>query len=785
MGCSGRRALVLSFLALAPAVLAQPATRRPRGIYAGVNIQENLQKQQAANPPITPAQYFVNLYQDLVGYPAVSGLAIWVNWDALNPNQPPAANAYDWSFTDQAFIAVAAWNSQNPASPPKTIQLVPLPGFQTPSWVLDQIPSCDGLFQAPVQTPSSNCGKATFTGFVEGGGTRELPMPWNPAYKGFWQTFLSALAARYQSNPAFVSISVAGPTASSEEMILPDNANTPAQDAFGGILPNAMWIKLLTFHYPGMAPYQKSDQAFIDEWNNAIDLYGQIFSGVTLIATTGSGFPNLSTTGFPPVPFGFSADCPNPDMDCVSETTILSYFEKPTVGGANAKATQEDGMEAARVSMGQFNLGVDGVKLVSQSTAQLPAPSAQVLGGAQFNSSFSTFPLQEGCTSKFPPNASDPIASCSIPSNCTIQACIPVACIPQACIAPGFTQADLAKFQTYSQVTKFLIPPEQSAYNVLNQYFDETPVASSFGGSPGTVPLNYLQIYAADFQYAETNVNAPAQVVETSGATVSMSAQDLLNLASQKLLAISEPPLLPAIFSGGIVPVFSTTGIVAPGEWVSIYGRNLASGTSTWTGNFPTSLGGTSVTIDGTAAYLSFVSPGQIDLQVPNDAATGSVPVVVKTAAGSAASSVTLAAFSPSFCLLDAKHVAAIIPRSDGSGAYGGGSYDLLGPTGTSLGYGTVAAKAGDVVELFGTGFGPTNPAVPAGQPFAGAAQTTNPVTLRINNFSVTPTFAGLSGAGLYQINLIVPSGLGTGDVSLQAAVGGAQAPSGVVMSLQ
>jgi hypothetical protein len=43
---------------------------------------------------------------------------------------------------------------------------------------------------------------------------------------------------------------------------------------------------------------------------------------------------------------GFNAACPHPNMDCAAETTILSYFEKPTVGGSNAKAAQEDGMEA-------------------------------------------------------------------------------------------------------------------------------------------------------------------------------------------------------------------------------------------------------------------------------------------------------------------------------------------------------------------------------------------------------------------------------------------------------
>lgn len=200
---------------------------------------------------------------------------------------------------------------------------------------------------------------------------------------------------------------------------------------------------------------------------------------------------------------------------------------------------------------------------------------------------------------------------------------------------------------------------------------------------------------------------------------------------------------------------------------------------------FPTSLGGTSVTIDGKAAFLWYVSPTQINLQVPADTNTGSVPVVVTTATGAVAkSTVILAPFAPSFSLLDSKHVAGIIIRSDGSGAYGGGTYDIIGPTGSSLGYPTVAAKAGDIVELFGVGFGPTDPAVPVGAVFSGAAATTNPVTLNINNVSVTPFFAGESSAGLYQLNVTIPPGLGAGDVPLQGFVGGSQTPA-VVISLQ
>jgi len=269
---------------------------------------------------------------------------------------------------------------------------------------------------------------------------------------------------------------------------------------------------------------------------------------------------------------------------------------------------------------------------------------------------------------------------------------------------------------------------------------------------------------------------------------LAMARQDagvrFFNAAGAKAARTSQA-LAPSISPGGIVPLCGTVSIIQPGEWVSIFGNNLASGTDVWNGDFPTSLGGTKVEIDGKAAYLQFVSPGQINLQAPDDTARGPVTVVVTTAAGTATAIVTLSQFSPSFDLLQTGHVAGIILRPDGSGAYGGGAYDILGPTGNSLGYPTVAAQAGDTVELFAVGLGPTNPAVPAGQAFTGAAPTTNKVSLYINNVAVKPIFAGLSSAGLYQINLIVPAGLGQGDVPLQATVAGIETQAGVLFSLQ
>ena len=329
-------------------------------------------------------------------------------------------------------------------------------------------------------------------GFAEDTDGNVLPLPWNPTYKSAFKTFLIALAARYGANPVFVSIDVAGPTSASTEMFLPDDLNsTNPQTQFGaGISPDAMWQKLLTLQYPNQPSYQNSDQAFIDEWNNAIDMYGQIFSGITLVAVpaagdaTGGGFPVFSKN-YPPPPSTdklFSGgDCPDPDMDCAAVTLILSHFIDPAVGGANAKSTQTGGMKAFNPKQ---NLGVPGVKLLSGLTASL-TPSAQILGGEQYDHPFSVGTFDEGC-----PTA----------EKCTIS-------------------------------------PEQAEYNVLKVFFDGTAVASSFGGTPGSAPLNYLQDSDKDIQYSTAHVNAPAKIMQADGTTVSMTAQESVEPSKPETIA--------------------------------------------------------------------------------------------------------------------------------------------------------------------------------------------------------------------------------------------------------
>src|SRR4029077_6613726 len=83
----------------------------------------------------------------------------------------------------------------------------------------------------------------------------------------------------------------------------------------------------------------------------------------------------------------------------------------------------------------------------------------------------------------------------------------------------------------------------------------------------------------------------------------------------------------PSIKSGGVVSAgaFGQFASVAPGSWIEIYGSNLASGTRSWsTADFngisaPTSLDGTKVTIGGQAAFIDYISPSQVNAQVPSN----------------------------------------------------------------------------------------------------------------------------------------------------------------------
>ena len=176
------------------------------------------------------------------------------------------------------------------------------------------------------------------------------------------------------------------------------------------------------------------------------------------------------------------------------------------------------------------------------------------------------------------------------------------------------------------------------------------------------------------------------------------------------------------------------------------------------------------MSVNGKRAYLWFVSPGQINFQAPDDPTVGMVTVSITTAAGNISTQVMLSAYAPSLSLLNSRYPTAIA-LTPGSPGNSGGGYDIIGPAGV-FSFPTRPAHPGETLVLFGVGFGPTSPPVPAGKVFSGAAASTVLPTVTIGGANAVVTFAGIVQAGLFQINIQVPS-VSSGDQPLVATIGG------------
>jgi uncharacterized protein (TIGR03437 family) len=219
----------------------------------------------------------------------------------------------------------------------------------------------------------------------------------------------------------------------------------------------------------------------------------------------------------------------------------------------------------------------------------------------------------------------------------------------------------------------------------------------------------------------------------------------------------------PATTITGIVNAASSLPSIAPGSLVSIYGANLASSAAaSSTFPLPTSLNGTSVTINGTSAPLAYVSPGQINAQVPYEIQAGNAALVVQSGAGkNAPVSFSVSATGPGvFVTAGGQAIAQNFP--------GYASNSSQNPV-----------QPGQYLIVYLTGQGSVNPAVATGAaaPADPPALPLAPVQAQIGGANAVITFAGLAPgfAGLLQANLIVPE-VPAGEQPLDISIGGVPA---------
>ncbi len=299
--------------------------------------------------------------------------------------------------------------------------------------------------------------------------------------------------------------------------------------------------------------------------------------------------------------------------------------------------------------------------------------------------------------------------------------------------------------------------------------FDWTPPASSVGN---------IVVYVAG--------NAANGNGEKTG--------DHIYSATYTLTPASAGGSKPSISQNGVVNAWNAQSTISDASWVTIFGSGFGGSGRTWrndelvNGKLPTQLDGIGVKVNNQDAFVYFIGDNQINIQAPSDGSTGNVSVQVTTRQGTSDPiMVTKQAFAPALFTWagvvpdGGKYAGAVTTDAQGRTVYIGKT-DLLKPVNIA----TRPARPGETVLFFGTGFGPTSPAVPAGQVVTQPARMANPVTVTIGNQPAQVSDTGfLIFSGEYQFNVKIPDSLPDGDAAVDIAVQGVHTQSNVFITVQ
>ena len=227
------------------------------------------------------------------------------------------------------------------------------------------------------------------------------------------------------------------------------------------------------------------------------------------------------------------------------------------------------------------------------------------------------------------------------------------------------------------------------------------------------------------------------------------------------------PVTLRVPWSGlAVVNGASFDGGLAPGGIASVFSPEVklaAAPQAAETVPLPFNIGGTSVTVDGLPAPLYYVSPGQVNLQVPYEIAPGPATLTVHTPGGqSVDQAIYVNPVAPGVFTTTDRH---IVPSSQ--------------------------ATAGDYATLFINGQGPVSPAVATGAsppnpdqvPVSGLPSPYADVKVFVAGVEARTVFVGIPYflAGVTQVNFIVPPATPVGTQPVEVRVAGIPAAQSVI----
>ena len=292
------------------------------------------------------------------------------------------------------------------------------------------------------------------------------------------------------------------------------------------------------------------------------------------------------------------------------------------------------------------------------------------------------------------------------------------------------------------------------------------------------------------YQGTTGNISAPAGTNSNSFTTPALTATTSYWVrvtnpfgtadSNTAVVTVSPPPNAPAISQ--VSNAASQAPVIAPNTWVQISGTNLAppGDTRSWQGpdfvnnQMPKQLDGVSATVNGKSAYVSYISPTQVNILTPPDAIEGQVQVQLTNGANtSPAFAVPAQVESPSFFVIGAGPYVAAEHAN----------FTYLGPASLYPGA-TTPAKPGETVLLYGNGFGVTSTPVASGSLLQSGTLPTLPV-IRIGGIPSVVQFAGLVLPGEYQFNVVVPLAALDGDNTLTATYDGGTTQAGVLLTVQ
>ena len=237
---------------------------------------------------------------------------------------------------------------------------------------------------------------------------------------------------------------------------------------------------------------------------------------------------------------------------------------------------------------------------------------------------------------------------------------------------------------------------------------------------------------------------------------------DLNGIAPFGTVMMSQPRNVTALFAS--VPYLPTGAVsnaagstpsatVAPGSAISIFGVNLADSVQVNIDpTLPQTLDGVTVAIGSRLLPLYFVSPTQINVQLPPDLPVGPATLVVTTPdQAQVTGSFTVAQNAPGlFSVASNNKAYALAFHADGS-----------------LVTETAPAAAGEVLTAYGTGFGPTTPARPEGLAVPATPQlvVNDPASVQVGtaSFSAQSAYALPGSTGIDVVQFALGAGAPSG----------------------